>query len=345
MRLRGLGKVRQIAGRIRERFGPRSVILLYHRVIETVSDPYLLCVTPQLFEEHLRVIREFCAPVRLGELARAVRDGHLPERAVCVTFDDGYQDNLYTAKPLLERYEVPATFFMTTGAIGREREFWWDELERVFLQPGCRPDRLQLEVAGQRFEWNLGEAASYGERELHRDRAWTMVNTSDPTPRHAAFRAVYQLVQPMEEVHRRQVLDSLLGWASLPLSVRPTHRALEPAEVADLERGGLMEIGAHTVTHPDLSAQPAAIQRAEIQQSKADLQAWLGHPVESFAYPYGYYSAESVAAVREAGFEYACACLSRTVRRRSELLLLPRVDVGNWSGGEFASHLKRWLAM
>jgi peptidoglycan/xylan/chitin deacetylase (PgdA/CDA1 family) len=58
---------------------------------------------------------------------------------VVVTFDDGYADNLYEAKPLLEHYGIPGTFFVVTGYLAqqaeRAHEFWWDELERVVMQP------------------------------------------------------------------------------------------------------------------------------------------------------------------------------------------------------------------
>ena len=59
----------------------------------------------------------------------------LPRRTVIITFDDGYADNFHTALPLLQEADCPATVFVTAGKIGAERDFWWDELERVILVP------------------------------------------------------------------------------------------------------------------------------------------------------------------------------------------------------------------
>jgi len=117
----GIGKILRAAERFRGLLGPRATILLHHRVTDSASDPSMLRVTPQRFAEHLQVIREFGHPMRLQELARSLSDGALAEGAICMTFDDGYHDTLYTAK--LEQYDMPGTVFMTTGAIGRSREF------------------------------------------------------------------------------------------------------------------------------------------------------------------------------------------------------------------------------
>src|SRR3954471_4527910 len=163
MRIRGIGRVRQAARWVKNRFTRRVLILLSHRVIELSSDPYLLGVTPQRFAEHLEIVRKHGRPMRLRQLVQALRDGNLPSRAVVVTFDDGYADNLYKAKPLLERYDIPATVFVVTCAIGREREFWWDDLERLLLQPGTLPETLHLCIDGSAYRWELGEAAHYSE--------------------------------------------------------------------------------------------------------------------------------------------------------------------------------------
>lgn len=341
--------MRQRAGQRRD---GRGAVLLYHRVREAQTDPYTMHVTPQHLEEHLRVIRAIGHPMPLTQFAQGVRTSTLPRGAVCVTFDDGYADSLYTAKPLLERYDVPASVFVTTGAQGRRREFWWDELERVFLQPGILRARLDLNGHGRPGAWHLGDAAVYDRDAAHRHQAWTLspdprapYSPPDPTPRHAALRALHQLILPLPQAERQRLLDDVLSWADLAPAVRPTHRALAPAEVVELTRGGLVEVGAHTVNHLDLIAQPVAVQHAEIRQSKEELEAWLGHPVQTFAYPYGHYSADVVAAVRAAGFTAACACKSRPGQRGSRPLLLPRVYVFNWHGDEFAHHLRQWLGM
>ena len=143
----------------------KAVILMYHRVIEGCSDPWGIGVSPEKFAQQLEVLRRHTQVIRLQELVDAVDAGAISQTSVVVTFDDGYADNLVNAKPLLERYGIPATIFLTTGYLNGKREFWWDELDRLLLQPGTLPVTLRLNVNGCMQEWDLGDAANYrGER-------------------------------------------------------------------------------------------------------------------------------------------------------------------------------------
>ena len=101
---------------------PRCVILGYHRVADVASDPSSLCVSKRRFADHLDCLRRHYNPMSLQGLVEAVSAGEVPRRGVVVTFDDGYADNLHSARPLLEQYDVPATVFVITGQIGSKRE-------------------------------------------------------------------------------------------------------------------------------------------------------------------------------------------------------------------------------
>lgn len=341
-RLPGRKYVRRLAQSIMG----QTLILVYHRVAELPSDPQLLCVTPQHFVGHLEILRKHARPMRLQQLTQALQGGNLPRRAVVVTLDDGYADSLHDAKPLLERYGIPATVFVTTGYIGQEREFWWDELDRLLLQPGTLPEVLRLNVDGSSWQWELGEAVHYGKDAYRHHRCWNVLEKNDPSSRQGLYRSLCQLLHPLTEEKRRKVLDDLLVWAGAEPMSRPTHRALARDEVLRLAEGGVIEVGAHTVTHSVLSALSAAAQRIEIQRSKARLEDILGCSVTSFSYPFGSradYTVETVAVVREAGFACACANFAGVVSRGTDRFQLPRVLVRDWDGDEFTRRLEEWF--
>jgi len=338
MRIRGIGRVRRVV----RWFVPSAVILLYHRVVDSPSaDPFLLSVTQRHFAEHVEVLREHGDLMQVHELAKAFRNGKPPRRAAAITFDDGYANNLTLGKPILARYDAHATVFVTTGYVGKPHEFWWDELERLFLQSGVLPDSLHLAVDDRSFEWHLGDATNYSQEQYSQHASWD-IRQNDPGPRQHLYRSIYQLLRPLADHQRRRVLDRLCAWARAEAVSRETHRALTPDELIELAAGGLIEIGGHTVTHPALAELPPDTQHREIRESRTHLEMILGEPVTSFAYPYGsarHYSQKTVALVQEAGFESACSGISGLVWRGADTFQLRRMTVRDWDGEAFKRQL------
>ena len=342
----GIATLQQAARRLRDRFRPAPLILLYHRVADLPSDPQLLSVTPEHFKEHLEILGNNAHPMALGEMVRALRDNKLPYRAVAVTLDDGYADNLLNGKPLLERYDIPATVYVTSGYLDANREFLPDVLERLILQPNRLPHELCLTLEGRTHQWEIGDGTHYNsEDESKRNCAWHVLKTETPTPRQQLYRSLCQLLYTLPVRDQRTALDALMVWAGAESGCRPTHRALTPDEVRLLAKDGLVEVGSHTVEHPALSALSVTAQRDEIGRSKIRLEEILGHPVTSFAYPYGTrsdYTAETVKIVREAGYDHACSNFEGLVRQDTDPWQLPRYLVRDWDGEEFARRLKEW---
>jgi peptidoglycan/xylan/chitin deacetylase (PgdA/CDA1 family) len=337
--------LQKVARQLKSRFDRKAIILMYHRVADVNSDPWGLCVTPKHFAEQLEVLQEQTRPLRLQHLAAALRDGKVPRRSVVVTFDDGYADNLYQGRPALERYDIPATVFIATGYLEQERGFWWDELESVFLGQGRLPQTLRLSIKRNTHQWDLGKVAHYDEDVSRQHSGWRAWEGA-PTARHSLYRSLWGLLQPLTEGERRMALDELMAWAGDCAGDRQARRALSVEEVAALAQGDLVEVGSHTVTHPVLSALPTARQQDEIRQSKANLEEVLARPVTSFAYPYGArsnYTDETVAIVRQEGFNCACSTLEGFVDQGADPYQLPRVQVQDWDGEEFARRLWLWL--
>ncbi|MDQ4077912.1 MAG: polysaccharide deacetylase family protein [Chloroflexota bacterium] len=344
MTLPGLKGLGMTARRLRYAFEQRVLILLYHRIVTSESDLWNLSVTPHHFDEHLQVLQHF-RTMELQQLARALRAGSLPRRAVVITFDDGYADNLYNAKPLLERYDIPATVFLVSGSIGHKREFWWDELERVLLQPDVLPRKLCLTINGSPYVWEASEGVNENEC---RSSYYCRPKSGEATfsPRRALYYSLWERLHALPHNEQQKVLDALLQWAGAGAASRPTHRTLEMTEVQRLAEGGLIEIGAHTATHSSLAVLPLDAQRDEIRRSRTKLEEILNAPVQSFAYPYGSeldYTPETRALVQQAGFACACSNFGGVVRHSTDIYQLPRMRVENWDGEEFSRRIERWF--
>jgi len=118
-------------------------------------------------------------------------------------------------------------------------------------------------------------------------------------------------------------------------------------ELLRLTQGGLVEIGAHTMTHRDLSALLPRVQYEEISNSRQKLEGIIGHPVRTFAYPYGTaksFNQETVEIVRSAGFLVACTAIAGSVKSGQDPFRLPRCWVNDWGVGKFAENLELFFA-
>jgi peptidoglycan/xylan/chitin deacetylase (PgdA/CDA1 family) len=334
-------------------FAPRVLILAYHRIADLDSDPQLLSVTPQNFAQHLEQLQENYNLISLSDLGHALATKKLPKRAVVLTLDDGYADNLLNAKPLLEKNNIPATVFVTTGATGQENEFWWDELERLLLRSKHLPSQLSLEIGGNFREWNLTEESALGSEERNENGKclkesircnpqWNVTMKSELSMQQKLYLDMHRIIRGLSWEDQQKILKILRNWSGNSAKGDQNNRPLTIRELNGLTSNGLIEVGSHTVTHPVLPTQPLDVQESEIFESKKFLEA-IGLEVNSFSYPYGCLEDHTKEYVKKAGYKYACALFQRPVNRQSDIYSLPRYLVRNWDGNEFTHELKNWL--
>jgi len=110
---------------LRLRRRTRCTILLYHRVNDVARDNLTTSLTR--FTEHLVTVKRHYPVLSLTAAVAALREGqYLGPNVVVITFDDGYADNHDCAAPVLERFGLPATFFLTVGLVGSSQAFEHD---------------------------------------------------------------------------------------------------------------------------------------------------------------------------------------------------------------------------
>jgi peptidoglycan/xylan/chitin deacetylase (PgdA/CDA1 family) len=137
----------------------------------------------------------------------------------------------------------------------------------------------------------------------------------------------YETLAPLlAELDAPATVFVVSGWLGKPHRSVPRARVVTAEELRALHAAGI-EIGAHSVTHPDLSTLTYEEARSELEQSKRDLERELDAPVEVAAYPYGRASADAVRAARDAGFRAACAAVG--LGSWDSPLHLPRQNMTN----------------
>jgi peptidoglycan/xylan/chitin deacetylase (PgdA/CDA1 family) len=297
------------------------VILMYHRVAEPGADPWGLAVSPERFAAQMRELKRWRRPVPLDEMAARAVAGTPEPGTVAITFDDAYRDVLVNAKPVLEALGIPATVFVVSGELGNERGFWWDRLAGAIVS-GDPPE----ELPGFSF---------CSEEDLRRiQKKWRKGG------RRALRLALWTVIQPLRgEAREAAVAEVAASFGSSGVGDAPV---MTVDEIDQLIAGGLITIGAHTVTHPTLPSLSAQEQRDEIRISREALERLFGAPINRLAYPFGDYDEHSLVIARELGFDYAVSVDIGSVRGVAERFRLPRHDVKNWGQAEFRRRL-RWL--
>jgi len=314
--------VDQAARWVRSRFRPGALILIYHRVGDPGIDPFSTSVSADNFAQHLDVVRRTCTPVALADLVDALESGNVSPRAIAITFDDGYADNLHVAKPLLDEYGIPATIFVASGLVGRPGPPWWDELAGLLLGDQPLPARIEL-------------------RDGERERSWPAAERG-----HELFREIYRLLRVMPDDRRAPLLTQLSDQAG-PCPALP-QRLVTTEELRALADDGLVSIGCHTTSHPVLSALDAEAQRTEIEPAREALREMTGQKVESFAYPYGGrddFDDRSIEIVRRAGFRYACTAEHGVALPGGDPHRLPRLWAQNRDGDWLSRMLRTWFPL
>lgn len=286
---------------------PRGgMILLYHRISTAPPDLYGLSVAPEDFRAHLELLKRRCNVLSVDDLEEGSARGTLPERAVALTFDDGYLDSLEVASPILTELGLPATFFVNGEAEGSEGEVPWEDiLQNLFLTDRALPSRLELETAGK-IEVYLSENA--------RDRSTTFQLLSE-----RIFRA--------SAGQRREILETLEAWSGGADPGLASRRRMTANEVRELGRRPGHSIGAHTASHLFLPGQSAETVLDEMTRNRRYLERLIDDPVLSFAYPYGAVDVHGLALAQRAGFRRAVTTASGNVRPTCNPFLLPRWEV------------------
>ena len=102
---------------------PLLTILTYHRVMPAPNALRPGEAHAEMFDRQMAFLARYFSVMPLDEAVTAIQDGTLPKRACCITFDDGYADNLTVAQPILARHRLPATVFVATAYIDGGRMF------------------------------------------------------------------------------------------------------------------------------------------------------------------------------------------------------------------------------
>lgn len=291
----------------------RLSILIFHRVLSAQDALFPGEMDADRFDAVVSWLNQWFNLLPLEEAVDCLIDGALPSRAACITFDDGYADNVTAALPILQEYGVSATFFIATGYLNGGR--MWN-------------DTIIESVRSTRSKWV--DASSLGAGNM------PTVTIAD---KRSTIGELIRLVKYRSVEEREEIAAAINEQCGEDL---PDHLMLNDAGVRKLHESG-MGIGAHTVDHPILRLCDEAETIRQITESREYLQALTGDDVCLFAYPNGKpgadYRPDQARLVESLGFKAAVSTAPGTSRKGDDLFQLRRYTPWDRSRHRFAARL------
>jgi peptidoglycan/xylan/chitin deacetylase (PgdA/CDA1 family) len=241
----------------------KVAILMYHRIhcssYLSFNPSKILEVSPDLFEKQIQFFSNNYDCISMDDLICSINSNRLNKPAIVITFDDGYSDNLKYALPVLEKYNVPATIYITTLFIENRLCPWWFEIEQIINDL----DELSIECNGINVDYQL-----YNQKEKTK-----------------SFFEINQFIRQLSETDRKDMMERIKDKYNIEL--KPNSLMLSWQELSVLSKSPLVTIGAHTQSHANLSKCKINELENEIIGSKQILEKKIDKPVRHFAYPYG----------------------------------------------------------
>lgn len=329
--------------KIFQRGQAKAIVLCYHRVAHDNVDPWELAVSPENFEQQLRMLRKKFSVIPVAELtadASKRRGG----KAICITFDDGYTDNYTTAKPLLEEYNLPSCFFIASGYTGKRQLFWWDELTDILLRKEILPATLHLQLVKEVFTFDLAAGTVLTNEQIEQLSTWRAKKPA-VHKRCELYLQLWQAVRLLNAEETQVVMQALRDWSGYKQNGVPADRLpMTETQLRDLSQNPLFTIGLHTTNHLALAAHPMYLQEDEVKQNKAQLQRVLQRPVDTMSFPYGKYNDDTLQVIRRHKIVSAFASEKKVTTKHTDRTHIGRFAVGNWSGEKLEKKLEKWFA-
>ena len=222
---------------------------------------------------------------------------------VALTFDDGYQNNLKYALPILEKYKMPATFFITGLNTIQEEILWADLLDL------CTPHihAAQLKYNGETF---------------HKDAKGRFSTLKE-------YIKTHEVAGTTLFTDLKQILLQLSGVDLSDPALFDYWKLLTDDEIRTVAKSHYVKIGSHGMYHTNLGNIPLQKASDEVLKSKHYLENLAQYEIASIGYPDGSYSLPLADYAATVGYKYQCACRylfsEDTINKR--IYLHDRVDV------------------
>ena len=299
----------------------KKIVFTYHRVGKTHSDYNNTCVSKENFEKQIIYMKTHFKVLSMKDFIQYSGESTV----ATITFDDGYKDTINTILPIIERYCIPITVFVTCNEQDGS-EFWMSDVIRLIFEGEFEDGKLSFEINNEKI----------------------MLTIKDINDRFNTYYFFRRLFREQNKEFRKSVLEELHKQTNIEWNSRVEFCPLDAEDVLNLSRHKLVDIGAHTVGHISLAKFPENIQRIEIENSIKIVEGITEKKVKYFAYPFG--NTEDVNNItikilKENGIVAAFTTESEIIDEIDNEFLLPRINCENDSIESWERHVRYKLGL
>lgn len=281
------------------------IVCMYHSITEkAVRDwgPWKYAVTPAEFQDQIGWLTRNTTVVSIDDLVTYLSgNGSLPKNAAVITFDDGYQDYVEQAVPVLEEFDVPATVYVSTQLMADQVAPYEFSLAETLHQL----ETVEIEFDGESMEYDLS-----GE---------------DDTKR--AYSELRRLVKSAAVDTRRSLIEQI-GPADVD-----EYNIVTPEMVEQLGTNPLVTVGSHGHEHRPLGELSNEFVKTNIERSTQILSDIVGKSIDHFSFSYGSTSPFALRTVERLGYRSGVTTESRPVKPRdwNQCYSIPRIDMSRYT--------------
>ena len=245
-------------------------ILLYHGVtnlkskgIENYSGKH---IDEKLFYKQMKILKKKYKVISMDELLYYKKnDLKLPKRTVCITFDDGFENNYTIAAPILDDLNLPATFYFSTGLISSKKMFWVDQIEDCINN--TKKKNIEFNFVDFRYVFQLISRKNKIE----------------------ALEKIKKFCKSNNAIFKDKMINHLKKITDIKPSIynSKNYKKIKWPQVKKLSDNKLFIIGGHSMEHDILSQLSVIKMKKDIKDSIQILSKNLKTKIIHYSYPEG----------------------------------------------------------
>lgn len=289
----------------------KVVVILYHGVVEKELNPLVWQIPVQRFEQQIEYISKKYRVLPLTTVVeKLINNEKLPDYSLAITFDDGFKNNYSTAFPILKRFNLPATIFLTTCNISSNRLLWFDRLYLAVKE--TKKTSIDLKEEGLR----VFPVATVDEK-------------------NQTLSVLLNYVKELQRNENALLLSKVLNKLGVDLEkVQDANhfKSLDWDDIVSMQQSNLISFGAHTEMHNIMTRITKEEVLQEIEISKKKIEEKLKTKCLLFAYPNGQkddFNNEIKDAVKNNGFLCAFTTISKFNEYCTDPYELGRFPIGS----------------